>query len=321
MLASAVFNATDPCEYGSRIRGANVDVLVNRGRDFRAKVTRIDLHTLWMQRGEENLARIFRSTASPERVIVSFLAEESSPAVVLGGAEITSRQLHVLSPGQLSPWRSLGACHWGAMSLPIEDFVSWAHALTGREIAPPTSELILTPPASPLRRLQELHRAAMHLAERSPATIAAPEAARQLEHSLIEAMFACMPVGGVQESVTARHHRKLMSQFEAVLEANPDRSLSMPEICAEVGAPGRTLRACCAELLGMSPKRYLDVRRMHLARQALLLATPETDSVTEIGTRYGFWELGRFATGYRSLFGESPSVTLKRPFIGSSRRE
>ena len=95
----------------------------------------------------------------------------------------------------------------------------------------------------------------------------------------------------------------------------------MSEICAAVGVPGRTLRICCAKASGMSPKRYLDVRRMHLARQALLLAAPETDSVTEIGTRYGFWELGRFATGYRSLFGESPSVTLKRPFIGSSRRE
>jgi hypothetical protein len=77
MLAGAVFNATDPCEYGSRIRGANVDVLVNAGGDFRAKVTRIDLHTLWMQRGEENLARIFRSTPSPERASSHFFRKRA----------------------------------------------------------------------------------------------------------------------------------------------------------------------------------------------------------------------------------------------------
>ena len=62
----------------------------------------------------------------------------------------------------------------------------------------------------------------------------------------------------------------------------------------------------------MSPKRYLWLRRMHLARRALRRADAEGTTVTEIASDYGFWEFGRFSVAYRSLFGESPSTTLRR---------
>ena len=47
-----------------------------------------------------------------------------------------------------------------------------------------------------------------------------------------------------------------------------------------------------------------------MARRALREATPDAMTVTDVATRYGFWQLGRFAVEYRSLFGELPSVTL-----------
>jgi AraC-like DNA-binding protein len=52
---------------------------------------------------------------------------------------------------------------------------------------------------------------------------------------------------------------------------------------------------------------------MHLVRWALRSAYAEKTTVTEIATDYGFWELGRFAVAYRSLFGEAPSAALRRP--------
>ena len=63
----------------------------------------------------------------------------------------------------------------------------------------------------------------------------------------------------------------------------------------------------------MGPKHYLLLRRMHLARHALRNATPEATTVTDVATQYGFWQLGRFAVEYQSLFGESPSATLHCP--------
>ena len=62
----------------------------------------------------------------------------------------------------------------------------------------------------------------------------------------------------------------------------------------------------------MGPIRYLWLRRMHLTRRALLQASPATATVTALATDHGFWELGRFASEYRALFGETPVASLRR---------
>jgi AraC-type DNA-binding domain-containing proteins len=90
----------------------------------------------------------------------------------------------------------------------------------------------------------------------------------------------------------------------------PKKPLYLAEICAATGVSERTLRSCCHEQLDMGPVHYLWLRRMHLARAALMKGDPQTTSVTAVAVDHGFWQLGRFAVAYRSLFGESPSATL-----------
>ena len=103
-----------------------------------------------------------------------------------------------------------------------------------------------------------------------------------------------------------------MARFEDLLEAKPCEPLYLAEVCKAVGASERSLRLYCQEYLGVSPIRYLYLRRMHLAHRALVLADSGASTVTEIATAHGFWELGRFSVEYRTLFGELPSVSLRR---------
>jgi AraC-like DNA-binding protein len=162
-------------------------------------------------------------------------------------------------------------------------------------------------------KISAVHAAAGDLAKKAPEILANPEAARGLEQTLIEAMVACLAHGDGRESSSARgQHAIVMRRFRRVVEENPEQPLYIPEICKAIRVPDRTLRMCCEEYLGMGPKRYLLLRRMHLARRALRQAESDATSVTEIATQFGFWQLGRFAVEYQSLFGESPSATLHR---------
>ncbi len=124
-------------------------------------------------------------------------------------------------------------------------------------------------------------------------------------------MVGCLGKGEVGEDSVAKRQRELiMRRFRRTVEENPDQPLYIPELCKSIGVADRTLRVCCQEQLGMSPKRYLLLRRMHLARRALRDNAPTATTVTEIATLYGFWQFGRFAGEYKSLFGELPSATL-----------
>jgi AraC-like DNA-binding protein len=165
-----------------------------------------------------------------------------------------------------------------------------------------------------MAKLQRLHAAAGQLAEDGPEFIANPEAARGLEQLLIHALVECLGTEETSEDRSAlRNHARILRRFRRVVEENSDQPLYIPEVCTAIGASDRTLRVCCQEQLGMSPKRYLLLRRMHLARRALRDSAPGKTTVTEIATQYGFWQLGRFAGEYTSLFGEAPSTTLHRP--------
>ena len=92
-----------------------------------------------------------------------------------------------------------------------------------------------------------------------------------------------------------------------------DYDVTIPELCALIGKSRRTLEYVFRGATGTSPARYLQLCRLRRVHRDLSAGWPDQISVTEIATRWGFFELGRFADTYRRFFGELPSQTLKRP--------
>ena len=290
MPSSAVRTFTDPDQYAASIRQGTYELTVTGRGNFTAKLTRIDLHRLWMQRFSETFPRISHVAGWGGRAIIAFRTQPG-PSLLRVGMEMRPTTIVQHSVGQDYYQNSSGLACYGSMSLPIEVMTCVGAAIAGCDLTPPKDALTIIPLPAAMARLQRLHAAAGALAEDAPAVIAHPEAARGLEQALIEAMLACFTTGQVQEDRTAlRHHTMIMRKFYGAIEESPNEALYLPELCTGIGVTERTLRVCCQEQIGMDPKRYLTLRRMQFARRALRESDPTETTVTEIATRYGFWQ-------------------------------
>ena len=240
-------------------------------------------------------------------------ATGTAPSPVWCGVALRAGEIVTLGPGQSAHARSDGHCRWGAIRLPVEDLSRYGRSLIGAPFDVPSVPRIWRPSPAAGRDLHQLHAAAIRLAQARPQALADTEAAHGLEQQLIHAIVDCLPAGSACADIPVPHwHQTIMSRFESLLESQPDRNLRMAEICAALGVSDRLLRSLCIKHLGMRPTGYVRLHRMSLVRRALRRGDQGAASVSEAVRRYGFRECGSFAAGYRALFGELPSVTLRR---------
>ncbi|MFL5281378.1 MAG: helix-turn-helix domain-containing protein [Rhodopila sp.] len=313
MPDSAVLQFTNPFEHQASILNSDVEVLVTNRGDYYADLTRIRLHHLFMQRGREMLSHVDSGAVTGVRRPVFFLDDADQPPFFHSGRQLEQDQILFLSPSAEYHHRTAGPSQWCAMSLTPDDLAAAGRAITGHDLVAPAVTRSIWVPLNVIARLRALHRAAGHLAATAPDILAHPEVARVMEQELVLAMVRCLSEGLAIGTDTQVHRRlTVMQRFKQILYENENPPRYMAELCAAMGVPERTLRLHCIEHLGMAPHRYLWLRRLHQARRALSLATPAATTVTAIACDYGFWELGRFASEYCQLFGELPSVTLRR---------
>jgi len=94
------------------------------------------------------------------------------------------------------------------------------------------------------------------------------------------------------------------------IEARLAEPLTLSDICLALRVSPRTLRYSFAEIVGVSPMRYLSAHRLNGARRDFLQFDRER-TVEEIALSWGFQHMGRFAHYYRLTFGERPTSTSR----------
>lgn len=94
------------------------------------------------------------------------------------------------------------------------------------------------------------------------------------------------------------------------IDANLTQTIYLTELEKIGHLSARSIQYEFARRFGCSPMAWVQERRLLLAHKCLKQAD-NNESVTDIATKCGFTNLGRFSICYRERFGETPSDTLK----------
>ncbi|WP_419812105.1 helix-turn-helix domain-containing protein [Bacterioplanoides sp.] len=154
----------------------------------------------------------------------------------------------------------------------------------------------------------------LHLVSQNPDYLNYPAVLKYLSELPFKLIFdALLPTLESPEKIKPLSKRlKGVRKSLEYIEANPQKFLTVPEVCALSGLSERSLQYGFQELLGMTPVKYLRLMRLNGTHKDLLQAEPGSKQrVVDIALKWGFVELGRFAREYQMLYNELPSQTLR----------
>lgn len=135
----------------------------------------------------------------------------------------------------------------------------------------------------------------------------------ELEDDLITSLLLAMDENqpDTDDASSGRVSKCQVALAEDYLVNNLTSPVSRSKLAEIAGVSVRSLSRAFVQRHGLGPMRFLKERRLEAVRMELINARPENASVSDIALRYGFAELGKFSTFYRSVYNEKPSDTLK----------
>ncbi|HEX5200049.1 AraC family transcriptional regulator [Paractinoplanes rhizophilus] len=150
--------------------------------------------------------------------------------------------------------------------------------------------------------------------EHTESLIYQPLIAEQLRSSVLSGLLLSVPHRYHDEltgPVGAGPPRAIRRVVDAIHD-EPEKPFTVADLAAIAGMSVRSLQEGFRRHIGCTPMAYLQSVRLLRAHETLRRADPLRMTVAAVAHRWGFAHLGRFASAYRTRFGEAPSDTLRR---------
>lgn len=263
---------------------------------FEGSITRVDFGTMSIFRETVNQAAINRFSLPEGHAFVSVSLRNCARALCSGGALLGGQEAY------LSKYKGDAEClntgpvdflgisfipdgplaeeehRWTALGGGVGPLGEWLAALIGSFVRGHAS--------ADLQKLAPMlveDRLSLHLESRTNA--ARPE----------------RPLGA-----------RIALEAMALLRELPPDELSVKALSARLGHSAATLRATYRTHVDTDLDTALYALRMSSVRRQLEKGSAGTETVSGLAADHGFLHWGRFAAGYRAMFGELPVETLRR---------
>ena len=278
-------------------------------RDWQLRV--LDLGGVALMSGREGAGTLYSGAVLPGCFNI-FMPLTGHGATVVDGQVFDRRRVGWMVPNAMFHINAHSPASWLTVAISCEWVLRWASIHEDEFDFSLLQRNRVTAARHHVRPLLWLARRLFDIDTRSPAVLhndAAHHTARlEVMDQVLGMLLRAEPLPG-----TVRHQREQQQALQRALglfDALEHQAIHIEDLCHAACVSERTLRNVFNQYLGMSPHRYLMIRRLHAMRDAIRHAGPD-DTITSICARFGVWDFGRFASLYRQLFGTYPAYSLK----------
>lgn len=310
LVASVHF--TEPEELVHAVPGVSLRVTPTCPGSFSAAATTLRVDRLVFQAGTCAPA-IIMGQATPGTSVVH-LPYAGMETFILNGRAMAPGLVALYGGGAtLERVSRQTTCH-AALILPMEEAESLLAPSSTSPLLWPAGHALVQAHRPSWLRVIHLSKAVVMAIEADAATFLEPETRRSLRASLLDAFREV--ISGDEESGAPRQMRisparkRIVNVVNDYLVVNPSRPIYTEDLCNVLNISPTRLADAFRTSFGVTPHRFLKLRRLAMLRAALRNPEEPLPLVRSVAHAHGFWHLGQFTRDYRTMYGETPSETL-----------
>ncbi|NES64156.1 MAG: helix-turn-helix transcriptional regulator [Okeania sp. SIO2D1] len=164
-----------------------------------------------------------------------------------------------------------------------------------------------------MKEIKDYLKQLFWLAVHKPTWLQKPHIEKLVTDDFLPLLISQIPIKLNSKSFLKPSRReKLIAQAEKEMLANLNKPLTLKQLAQNLGSSSCALSFGFKDLFGVSPMRYLKVRRLNVVREHLKASEPDNCTIVFLANEFGFYCPSNFTRDYKAMFGELPSETLRK---------